>query len=341
MNRTLTLLLLLAPAAFADGAGGGAAPPPGGTERDSDRVESLDFPDRIRAAFRPDAPGLVLTYEFSLRLLGVTLFRLGEMRIEAMTGSMADDADAAPACLLDCRMSPPTAADPRAVLRDRFVLLANAGGSKTLVFTQLADKSYRILGGRPKRYLRFDVNDYRGAEPYTFRTNLITGTSAARIGERPGRERPGESVMALLNLLASVHAGSKADVDEQSSPRFFAHVDGESRPFVVRTSRGDPPGEFPRARLDALRADVRAAPEAKTHQGRLSAWVLPFPDLAREAGLAVRADLVRRPPVPIVPLAADVELAVGTVRAVLKGVASMEAHAEAPQTPGNSRNGGS
>ena len=55
--------------------------------------------------------------------------------------------------------------------------------------------------------------------------------------------------------------------------------------------------------------------------------------------LGVRADLVRRPPVPIVPLAADVELAVGTVRAVLKGVASVEAHAEAPENPGDSRNG--
>jgi hypothetical protein len=321
MNRTLTVLLMLAPAAVADGAGGGAAPPSGGTERPAGRVETLDFPDRLRASLRPDDPGIVLAYDLSFRLLGMTLFRLGEMRIEAMTGHMADDPAKTPACLLDCRMSPPPAADPRAVLRDRFVLLADAGGRKTLVFTQLADKSYRILGGRPKRYLRFDVNDYRGPEPYTYRTNLITGTSAARLGDKPGRERPGESVMALLNLLAEVHAGAQAGVDERSSPRFHAHVDGEVRPFVVRTSRNAAPGGYPREHLAALRADITSAPEAKTHRGRMSAWVLPFAEIAREAGHAVPATPARPPPVPIVPLAADVELAVGTVRAVLKSLA--------------------
>jgi hypothetical protein len=321
VNRTLKLLLVLAPAALAAGGRGGAAPPDGPQERPSDRVETVEFPDRLRASFRPRAPGIVLAYDLSFRLLGVTLFRLGEMRIEAMTGHMDGDASKAPACLLDCRMSPPPAADPRAVMRDRFVLLADAAGRKTLVFAQLADKSYRILGGRPKRYLRLDVNDYRGDEPYTFRTNLITGTWAARVGERPGRERPGESVMALLNLLAGIHAGAQAGVDERSSPRFFAHVDGEIRPFVVRTSLGDPPGDYPRERLVALRADVTSAPEAKTHRGRLVAWVLPFPDILREAGQASLLDPAHPSPVSIVPLAADVELAVGTVRAALKSLA--------------------
>ena len=337
MNRALTMLLMLAPAALAAGAGEGVslpvpaavpaipAAPEGsasaGTERLSDRVETVDFLDRLRTSFLVDAPGVVLTYDLSYRLLGVTLFRLGEMRIEAMMGHSRDDPAGTPACLLDCRMSPPAAADPRAMLRDRFVLLADATGRKTLVFAQLSDKAYRILGGRPKRYLRLDVHDYRGAEPYTFRTNLITGTSSARIGERPGRERPGESVMALLNLLADVQGSRHAAIDEASSPRLFAHVDGEVRPFVVRTSRGDPPGEYPRELMDALRADVTSAPEAKTHRGRLVAWVLPFADIARETGQPGLVDPARPSPVPVVPLAADVELAVGTVRAALKHVA--------------------
>ncbi len=323
MNRTLTLLLLLAPAALTAGASGDGVPAGRGDERPSDRVETAGFPDRLRAGFHADAPGIVLVYDLSYRLLGVTLFRLGEMHIEAMTGHLRDDPAKTAACLLDCRMRPPAAADPRAELRDRFVLLTDAVERKTMVFAQISDESYRPLIGRTRRKLQFGLHDYRGAEPYTFRTNMITGSTASRVGERPGRERPGEAVMTLLNLLAEIQAGGRASVDVATSPRVFAHVDGEIRPFVVKTTRDDPPGEFLRERIDALRADVTAAPEAKVHRGRLVAWFLPFADIAREAGLAGASDAGRPAPVPIVPLAADVELAVGTVRAALKSIAAV------------------
>ncbi|MBU4459089.1 MAG: hypothetical protein KJ579_00870 [Verrucomicrobia bacterium] len=289
--------------------------------RPSDRVETLDFPDRLRAAFRADAPGIGFVYDLSFRLLGVTLFRLGEMHVEAVTGHLGDDPAKTRACLLDCRMKPPAAVDSRAVLRDRFVLLADVAARKTMVFAQISDESYRPLIGRTRRKLKFGLHDYRGAEPYTFRTNLVTGASSASVGDRPGRERPGEAVMELLNLLADIQSGRRPDVDAATSPRVFAHVDGEIRPFVVKTTRDDPPGEYPRETIDALRADITAAPEAETHRGRLVAWVSPFPDVARAAHLPSLAASAHPSPLPLVVLAADVELAVGTVRAVLKKIA--------------------
>jgi hypothetical protein len=291
-----------------------------GTERPSDRVETLDFPDRLRADFHADAPGIVLVYDLSFRLLGVTLFRLGEMHVEAVTGHLGDDPAATRACLLDCRMTPPAAIDSRAVLRDRFVLLVDVAARKTMVFAQVSDASYRPLIGRTRRKLKFGLHDYRGAEPYTFRTNLVTGASDASVGDRPGRERPGEAVMELLNLLGDIQAGRRPAVDTATSPRVFAHVDGEIRPFAVTTTRDDPPGEYPRESIDALRADIAAAPEAKTHRGRLVAWVSPFSDVARAANLPSLAASSRPSPLPLVVLAADVELAVGTARATLKSL---------------------
>lgn len=321
VTRALTFLLMLAPAALAAGEGGIAGSSVAGAERPSDRVETAEFPDRLRAGFRADTPGIVLAYDLSYRLLGVTLVRLGEMHIEAMTGHLKDDPSKTAACLIDCRMTPPASADPRAVLRDRFVLLADAATRKTLVFAQLSDESYRPLIGRTRRKLQFGLHDYRGVEPYTFRTNLITGTTAARVGDRPGRERPGEAVMTLLTLLADVYAGRAPDVDPQSSPRIFVHIDGALRPFVAKTSRDDPPGAFPREEMgDVLRADIAAAPEADIHRGRLVAWVLSFDEIVRRAGRAIPADPARIPPVPIVPLAVDCELSVGTLRAVLKSI---------------------
>jgi hypothetical protein len=306
----------------AAGGGGSVAPQTAdrGTERPSLRVETLDFPDRLRAAFRADAPGIALVYDLSFRLLGVTLFRLGEMHVEAVTGHLGDDPATTRACLLDCRMRPPAAGDPRAVLRDRFVLLADVAARKTMVFAQISDESYRPPIGRTRRKLKFGLHDYRGAEPYTFRTNLVTGASNASVGDRPGRERPGEAVMELLNLLADIQAGRRPSVDTATSPRVFAHVDGEIRPFAVKTTRDDPPGEYPYESVDALRADISAAPEAKTHRGRLVAWVFPFPDVARAAKLPSLAASARPSPFPLVVLAADVELAVGTVRAALKSL---------------------
>lgn len=322
MHRALPLVWLLATVARAAGGGGDVATPAAdrGSERPSDRVETLDFPDRLRNAFHADAPGVVLVYDLSFRLLGIPLFRLGEMRIEAMTGHLGDDPLTTPAYLFDCRMSPPSVADPRAVLRDRFVLLSDTATRKTMVFAQVSDESYRPLIGRTRRKLKFGLHDYRGAEPYTFSTNLITGAASASVGDRPGRERPGEAVMVLLNLFADIQAGRRPAVDTATSPRVFAHIDGEIRPFAVTTARDDPPGAYPLERMDALCAEIAAAPEAKTHRGRLVAWVLPFPEVAHAANLTLRMDPGLPSPVPIVLLAADVELAVGTIRVTLKSI---------------------
>ena len=298
-----------------------AAETPVAAERPGGRVESPAYADLLRQEFRANGPAVVLTYDLSFRLLGVTLFHIGEARVEAFSGRLAGDApDAGESCLVDCRMAPPGNADPRAVIRDRFVLVSDTTGRKTRVFAQWSDESYRPLIGQPRRKLQFALHDFRGPEPFYCRTNLIAGTSASRLGERADRERPGEVVLEFLSLLADIQNGRRPDVDEKSSPRFFTRVDGEVRPFVVTTTRDDPPGRYPRDPLDALRATVDAAPEAKTRRGRLVAWVLPYAEVAGPAN-ARPADASRIEPVPVVPLAVDCELAVGTLRAVLKNLA--------------------
>ena len=281
--------------------------------------------DELRARFRPATPAVYLTYDLAYRLLGVVLFRLGEARIETATGQFDDGNGGRTICLFDCRIQPPAAADARAVLRDRFLLITEPRGQTTLVFAQMTDESFRPLIGRVRRRLHFEVYDFLAVPPVNFRTNLITGVSTNRPADRPGHGRPGQEVMTLLNVLGDVHEGGLPMLDPSTSPRLYARVDGEARPFAIRTVPDEPPGRYPRTGMKALRADVAAAPEAKTHRGGVTAWTMPYAEVVELAGfpnlVATNAPL----PLRAMPMALDCELSVGTVRATLKAIAPADA----------------
>lgn len=283
------------------------------------RVEGPDYLERLERDFAPAGPTMRMAYDLSYRLLGVTLFRLGEAQVDATTGRLGPGATE-PVCLMDCRIRPPEAADPRAVLRDRFLLVTDTKERRTLLFAQMKDESYRPLIGKPKRRLQFELYDFRGSEIFHSRTNMITGYSTNQPGRMAGEARPGQEVMTLLNLLEEVHDRRREALDPASSPRIFTRVDGEMRPFAIRTAFETLPGRYPAPRTMALRADVAAAPEAKTRRGRMTVWTMTSGALAGAAGHPELAAAGASPALRVVPVALDCELPVGAVRAAIKSV---------------------
>lgn len=308
------------------------------------RVAKPDFPpaapfdapawmDRFRAEFVAGRPPVVLTYELVYRLLGMTLFHLGEARVEAWQGRPAGGGDEPQAFLFDCRICPPAGADARAVLRDRLLLLTDTAERRTLLFARWSDESYRPLLGKSRRKLQFDVYDFRVTPPVNFRTNLLTGVSTNRPADRPGQGRPGQEVMTLLNLLDEVHDGRRPMLDPATSPRVYARVDGEDRPFAIRTVPDEPPVHYPQPGLKALRAEVTAAPEAKTRRGHLTAWTMPYAELMHRAGHSGRVSTNGPMPLRIMPVALDCELSIGSLRARLTAVDPAEDAAKRPPPP--------
>lgn len=306
-------------------AAAGPAAPPARAAAEGARVEGPDYLERLERQFAPAGTTMRMAYDLSYRLLGVTLFHLGVAQVDATTGRLGPGAGD-PVCLMDCRILPPEAADPRAVLKDRFLLVTDTKERRTLLFAQMKDESYRPLIGKPKRRLQFELYDFRGSEVFHSRTNMITGYSTNQPGRAAGEARPGQEVMTLLNLLQEVHDRRRASFDPATSPRVFTRVDGEMRPFAIRTAFEALPGRYPAPRTTALRADVAAAPEAKTRRGRMTVWTMTSEALAGAAGHPELASAGAAPALRVVPVALDCELAVGAVRAAIKSVG--------PGTPG-------
>ncbi|MDF7808179.1 hypothetical protein P4E94_12070 [Pontiellaceae bacterium B12219] len=276
--------------------------------------------------FQASKNGVELTYQISYHVFGLKLMRIGEARSYSVEGLWTnDEGEPVPAFYSEVRFD--TRDDPaaddrgRISIHNRMVAVMSNPELKTMLYFKDANEYLNPFFKGPKHEYYLDSYSINEGNIDYFREDYITGEKTTELENADALLQQSHAIAATLQRMSNVYLGNEDALTPDSDFRVFFNVAGEVKPFAAKSAMERFKVKPINQKMDALRVEIRLAPEAEGKAGDLTLWGVPFSELAATSGKAELIQLAdEAPDWSMIPLRMNYKRPVGYIRCHLETI---------------------
>ncbi len=274
--------------------------------------------------FTADAAPIRMTYDITYRFLGLELGFLGRMEMVTSTGKWRhriNDTEV-PAAFIDVRVRSKdclSGAGGRTRINDRIVAVLELPSMNALVFAKETDERLRPVFGRTSVSHAISSYDTQSGNLQYFRNNFITGNVSTNLTAPEAIYELSRKIGGIMSFLAASYLQDPSAVLQADAGKIAVNLDGQVVKLELLTKPAKSPVCLDRQRLKSLQIETAMERGAPVRAREFHAWGMLFKDLAVVVGDDGLKQAAATAPVnAVVPLVMDYELALGSVRVVMK-----------------------
>jgi hypothetical protein len=296
----------------------------------ADEEEAIE--KKIMARFEPCMPTVDISYDVSYRFLGLNLFCVATGHVRTTEGYWRNEitGDQTRACYMDLSLqtlnldSPPE--DSRVYIDNRMLSVLTMPKLDTLCYVKKTHEYVNPIFGKKRHSHHIHIYNFENGPMDFYAHNYLTDTIETNLTGATDLAAQGQEVSRVIQLISEVYDGKKELITPDSDFRLQINIDGIATPFAVRTTRTTSALRMADIDVPALRVDVEPAKEARKIQRRdFAMWATSLAEIAQHAeddGLLYVATV--SPPWSMIPLMADYDLALGSIRCRLTDICTVD-----------------
>lgn len=287
---------------------------------------AADFADGVRARFVASGPAIALAYRVSYRVMGIELVHVADAKVEVALGEWRSaDGTRVPAGALDFSLDTLEGREEdrerkiHVAVHNRVLAILRRPELEAIVFAKRTDQRLRFLWRRQRK----DTTEIYDLESGGLRyegIDHLAGTSTTNLAGRRELAGEGKRVCSLMKAAYETYVqqgpGGRGVANQEP---IHLYIQGDLVPYGLRVKDRNARLRMFGRSLPSLR--LWAYPLKRT-SGRAcgcEAWILPFGDLAERIDPEMRSAFGGDVEEWImVPLLADLDLSLGTMRGRLE-----------------------
>jgi hypothetical protein len=265
-----------------------------------------------------------MTYDITYRCLGMELGFLGRMEMVTSTGKWKHRVTGAEveAAFIDVRVRSKDCLKGeggRTRINDRIVAVLELPSMNALVFVKETDERLRPVFGRTSVSHAVSSYDTQAGHLEYVRNNLITGDVSTNLTAPEAIYELSRKIGGIMSFLAARYSQEVATGVPSDAGKIAVNMDGQVVKLELLTQLTKSPVCLDRRRLTSLQIETVMERGAPVRAREFHAWGMLFKDLAVVIGDDGLTQAAATAPVnAVVPLVMDYELALGSVRVVMK-----------------------
>lgn len=274
--------------------------------------------------FTADTAPIRMTYDITYRCLGMELGFLGRMELVTSTGKWKHRVTGVevPAAFIDARVRSKDCLNGeggRTRINDRIVAVLELPSMNALVFAKETDERLRPVFGRTSVSHAVSSYDTQSGNLEYFRNNFVTGSVSTNLAAPGAIYELSRKIGGIMSFLAARYLQDPSAALQADAGKIAVNLDGQVVKLELLTKPATSPVCLDRQRLKSLRIETAMERGAQVRAREFHAWGMLFKDLAAVVGDDELKQAAATAPVnAVVPLVMDYELALGSVRVVMR-----------------------
>jgi hypothetical protein len=281
--------------------------------------------------FHPETAPIRMTYDITYRFLGMELGFLGRMELVASTGKWKErvSGNEIPVAFIDVRVRSKDCLKGeggRSRINDRMVAVLEIPSMNALIFAKEADERLNPVFGRSSVVRTVSCYDTQSGTLDYVGLNLATGNLSTNLSAPEAIFELSRKIGGVMSFLAARYTQDGTVKLPPDAGKIAVNLDGQVVKVALLTNPAKSPVCLDHRRFPSLHVATAMERGSTVRAREFHAWGVLFSDLAKAVGDdGLKQAVVTAPINALVPLVMDYELALGSVRVVMKGSAVGEA----------------
>jgi hypothetical protein len=278
----------------------------------------------LEKRFRADTTPILMSYDITYRFLGMELGFLGRMELVTSTGKWKHrvSGEEIPAAFIDVRVRSKdclAGEGGRSRINDRMVAVLELPSMNALVFAKETDERLNPIFGRTSLSRAVSCYDTQSGSLDYYRNNFVTGNLSTNLTAPEAIFDLSRRVGVVMGFLEARYLQGESATVTPDAGKIAVNLDGQVVKVALVTEPAKSPACFDKRRFSTLHIETAMDRNAPVRAREFHAWGMLFRDLAAEIGDDSLKQAAEKAPInALVPLVMDYELALGSVRVVMK-----------------------
>ncbi len=287
-------------------------------------VSGVESIEEMEKRFHRETAPIRMSYDITYRFLGMELGFLGRMELVASTGKWKQrvSGNEIPVALIDVRVQSKDCLrgeGGRSRINDRMVAVLEIPSMNALVFAKEADERLNPMFGRSSTVRTVSCYDTQSGTLDYVGLNLVTGSLSTNLSSPEAIFQLSRKIGGIMTFLKARYEEDESAMVSADAGKIAVNLNGQVVKLMLLTNPAKSPVCLNRRRFESLHVATAMERGSVARAREFHAWGVPFSYLATAVGDdGLKQAAVTAPINALVPLVMDYELALGSVRVVMR-----------------------